>query len=149
MAICGHAVDIATVCLPERPLAFREIRSVLRPSGRLAFHHNRPGGLRVLLDEAQVAAYPGHRALTSRSQRGAGCGDLPSDYAPQREGRLQPPGHPGPSDEGGEDAAADERTSPFPYAERFDEWVTDETAAPGGRQPRRVTGDTDGSRGDI
>ena len=46
--------------------------------------------------------------------------------------RLQPPAHPRPSGEVGEDSAAvDERTSPFPYAESFDEWVADETAAPG------------------
>ena len=60
---------------------------------------------------------------------------------PQRVRRPQRPAHPGPSDEGGEDAPADERTSPFPYAERFDEWVADETTAPGGRQHRHVTGD--------
>ena len=62
---------------------------------------------------------------------------------PLRGRRPQPPAQPGRSDEGGEDAAADERTSPFPYAERFNEWVADETAAPGGRQHRRVPGDTD------
>jgi hypothetical protein len=62
--------------------------------------------------------------------------------APKRGRRLQPPALPSPSDEGGEDAAA-KRTSPFPYAERFGEWVSDETAVPGGRQHRRVTGDTD------
>ncbi len=38
--------------------------------------------------------------------------------------------HPRRSEERGEDAAADERTSPFPYAEDFDEWAADETAAP-------------------
>ena len=45
---------------------------------------------------------------------------------------LQPPAHPRPSEERGEDAATDERTSPFPYAENFEEWVADETTAPGG-----------------
>ena len=44
--------------------------------------------------------------------------------------RLQPPAHPRPSDDGGGDAKADERTSPSPYAEQFDEWVADETAPP-------------------
>jgi hypothetical protein len=29
---------------------------------------------------------------------------------------------------GGDDAAADERASPFPYAESFEAWVDDETA---------------------
>ena len=48
--------------------------------------------------------------------------------------------HPRPSDEDDEDAAADERTSPFPYAEKFDEWVADETAASDGRQNRRDAG---------
>jgi len=62
---------------------------------------------------------------------------------PPRAGRLQPPAHPRPSDEDGEDAGADERTSPFPYAEKFDEWVADETAAPDGRQHRREAGDAD------
>jgi len=44
--------------------------------------------------------------------------------------RPRPPERPRPPDEVGEDAAADTRTSPFPYAERFDEWVADETAPP-------------------
>ena len=56
--------------------------------------------------------------------------------------RLQPPAHPRPSDEGEEDVAADERTSPFPYAEKFDEWVTDETGAPDAEH-RRKAGDAD------
>jgi len=47
------------------------------------------------------------------------------------------PTHARPSDDGGE--GLDERTSPFPYAENFDEWVADETAAPddrsGGTRP--------------
>jgi hypothetical protein len=33
-------------------------------------------------------------------------------------------------DERSEDAGADERTSPSPYAEDFAEWVADETDAP-------------------
>ena len=57
--------------------------------------------------------------------------------------RVPTPAHPRPSDEGEEDAAADERTSPFPYAEKFDEWVADETAASDGRQHRRDTGSRD------
>lgn len=50
------------------------------------------------------------------------------------------PADPRVSDEGDEDLAADGRTSPFPYAEKFDEWVADETAASEGRQDRRDTG---------
>jgi len=38
------------------------------------------------------------------------------------------------------DEAADDRTSPFPYAENFDEWVADETAAPDDPYPRRRPG---------
>ena len=53
------------------------------------------------------------------------------------------PAHPRPSEERGDDAAADERTSPVPYAESFDEWVADETAAPDGRQHRSAAGDAD------
>ena len=56
--------------------------------------------------------------------------------------RLQPPAHPRPSDTLGEDMAADERTSPFPYAEKFDEWVADETGAPDA-EDRREAGDAD------
>lgn len=52
--------------------------------------------------------------------------------------RLQPPGDRRPSDDGAEDAA-DERTSPFPYAENFDEWVADEDAATDGRRRRRTS----------
>ncbi len=62
---------------------------------------------------------------------------------PSSARRLQPPAHPRPSDEDGDDAAADERTSPFPYAEGFDEWVADETAAPDGRLHRSEAGDPD------
>jgi hypothetical protein len=36
--------------------------------------------------------------------------------------------HPRSSDKDAADTVADERSSPFPYAERFDEWVADETA---------------------
>jgi hypothetical protein len=61
---------------------------------------------------------------------------------PPRRRRPQPRAQPGPSDER-DDAATDERTSPFPYAERFDQWVADETTAPDGQQHRQVTGDTD------
>jgi len=43
---------------------------------------------------------------------------------PSRHG-LPAPAHPRRSDDG----TADERASPFPYAENFDEWVADETAA--------------------
>ncbi len=57
--------------------------------------------------------------------------------------RLQPPARSRPSDAGDEDAAADGRTSPFPYAEKFDEWVADETAGSDGRQHRRDTGSRD------
>jgi hypothetical protein len=46
------------------------------------------------------------------------------------------PAHPGPSDEGEEETAADRRTSPFPCAENFDERVADETAASDGRPHR-------------
>ena len=44
---------------------------------------------------------------------------------------LPPPADPrAAGGEGDDDAAPDARTSPFPYAESFDEWVADETAAP-------------------
>ena len=61
---------------------------------------------------------------------------------PSRHG-LPTPAHPRPSDGGDDGATVDERASPFPYAENFDEWVADETAASGGRQHRRVTGSSD------
>ena len=48
-------------------------------------------------------------------------------------------------DERDGDADVDERTSPSPYAEKFDEWVADETAAPDGRQHRREAGSGDES----
>ena len=53
------------------------------------------------------------------------------------------PDLPAPGDEDEEDAAADDRTSPSPYAEKFDEWVADETAATNGRQHRRDTDSRD------
>lgn len=65
------------------------------------------------------------------------------DSVEERErtaGGLQPPAHPCPSEESGEAAAADERTSPFPYAEKFDEWVADETVAPDAGQQQACTG---------
>ena len=46
-----------------------------------------------------------------------------------------------PTDEDGDEAATEE-TSPFPYAENFDEWVADETTAPGGRQRPRDAGES-------
>ncbi len=51
---------------------------------------------------------------------------------PPRARRAPPTAHPRAASEGDDDAAADERTSPFPYAESFDEWVADETAAQDG-----------------
>ena len=76
-----------------------------------------------------------------QNTRGRAGADGPA--ASVEPARVQTPAHPRPSDEGGEDAAADERTSPFPYAEKFDEWVADETAASDGRQHRRETGEAD------
>lgn len=56
--------------------------------------------------------------------------DEPGQRVPRpRVGPVQPLADPRPAGEGDDDAAADERTSPFPYAESFDEWVADETAA--------------------
>jgi hypothetical protein len=52
-------------------------------------------------------------------------------------------GRPGPSQDRGDDAPAD-RTTPFPYAESFGEWVSDETAEPEGRRDRREEGAPDG-----
>ena len=57
---------------------------------------------------------------------------------------LEPTAHPHPSEERDEDSAAEDRTSPFPYAENFEEWVADETAARDGRQHRSAAGDADG-----
>ena len=57
--------------------------------------------------------------------------DPPSTRRPRRPKNARPSG------DGGA-VELDERTSPFPYAERFDEWVADETAAP---DDRSVSGD--------
>ena len=43
--------------------------------------------------------------------------------------RSRPPTHAHPLDGGGVESV-DERTSPFPYAANFDEWVAGETGAP-------------------
>ena len=56
---------------------------------------------------------------------------------------LRPPAHPSASDESDEDPAERKRTSPFPYAESFDEWVADETADPDGRRHDSAAGDAD------
>ena len=50
--------------------------------------------------------------------------------------RFPPTVHPRTSNEDG-DEAANEPTSPFPYAENIDEWVADETADPDERQRPR------------
>ena len=42
-----------------------------------------------------------------------------------------------------EDASADEPTSPFPYADDFDEWVAGETAAPDERRHPSAADDAD------
>lgn len=71
-------------------------------------------------------------------------GEQNSAEEPERTARRpQPPAHPRASEERGEDAAADVRTSPFPYAEDFDEWVADETAAPDAGPHRSAAGDAD------
>ncbi len=82
----------------------------------------------------------GSRRLTEEQNTGE---EPEQTVPPPSVRRLQPPARPRPSDEDGEGAAADERTSPFPYAENFGEWVADETAAPDGRQHRREAGDAD------
>ena len=70
---------------------------------------------------------PGGRRLTEEQN----TADEPGQgVPPPRVRRPRPPAHPRAAAEGGDDAAADERTSPFPYADRFTEWVADETAAP-------------------
>jgi len=58
--------------------------------------------------------------------------DEPGQTVPPPHVRGQPPADPRAAGEGDDDAAPDARTSPFPYAESFDEWVADETAAPDG-----------------
>ena len=57
--------------------------------------------------------------------------------------RLEPPAHPRPSEERGEDSSVDDRTSPFPYAEKFDEWVADEATTADGPH-RSAAGDAEG-----
>ena len=52
---------------------------------------------------------------------------------------LRPSSHPRQSEAREEDGAADERTSPSPYAESFAEWVADETA-PDSREGNRRDG---------
>ena len=70
---------------------------------------------------------PGSRRLKEEHN----TADAPGQTVPPpRVGPVQPLADPRPAGEGDDDAAADERTSPFPYAESFDEWVADETAAP-------------------
>jgi hypothetical protein len=44
------------------------------------------------------------------------------------------------SAEDADETVADERTSPFPYAEKFDEWVADETAPDEGQRRRKPGG---------
>ena len=65
-------------------------------------------------------------------------GDEPEPTVPSPSSRrLKPPAPPRPSRGGGEDAAPEERTAPFPYAEKFEDWVADETAAPEGQPESR------------
>jgi hypothetical protein len=59
---------------------------------------------------------------------------------PPRPGRLPPPPHPRSSDEDADETGAEQRTSPFPYAEKFDEWVADETASDGQRHRSQAEG---------
>lgn len=54
---------------------------------------------------------------------------------PPAPGRRPPAAHPRSSDQEADEARADERTAPFPYAEKFGEWVADETD-PNRRQQR-------------
>jgi hypothetical protein len=58
--------------------------------------------------------------------------------APPRPGRLRPPPRPRSSDAGIDESGDYERTSPSPYAEKFDEWVADETDSKA-RENRRRT----------
>ena len=73
-----------------------------------------PPGSRRLTDEQNTADEPGQTVT------------------PPRGRRLQATADPRAADKRDDDPAADERTSPFPYAESFDEWVADETAAQDG-----------------
>ena len=68
--------------------------------------------------------------------------DHTDELEPTERG-LDPPADPRASEERGEDASADDRTSPFPYAEKFGEWVADEAAAFDGPH-RTVARDADG-----
>ena len=63
----------------------------------------------------------------------------PTDPSPSVR-PLPPSSHPRQSEARDEDGAADERTSPSPYAESFAEWVADETA-PDGQKGHREAGD--------
>lgn len=60
--------------------------------------------------------------------------DHTDELEPTERG-LEPPADPRPSEERGEDASAGDRTSPFPYAEKFGEWVADETTTADGPHP--------------
>lgn len=65
------------------------------------------------------------------------AGDEPQPTVPSPSPRrLRPSEPPRPSDEAGGDPAPKERTSPFPYAEKFEDWVADE-AAPDGQPGSR------------
>ena len=48
--------------------------------------------------------------------------------------------------DGGGAEEPDERTSPFPYAEHFEEWVADETAAPENSRASRPPAPVDGEQ---
>lgn len=72
-----------------------------------------PPGSRRLTDEQNTADEPGQTVT------------------PPRGRRLQATADPRAADKRDDDPAADERTSPFPYADRFEEWVADETTAEG------------------
>lgn len=56
---------------------------------------------------------------------------------PPRARPPEPPAHSRADEEHGNDAEEDERTLPFPYAGRFEEWVADETEASETPQHRR------------
>jgi hypothetical protein len=48
------------------------------------------------------------------------------------QGRPLP--YPRSPDQPGDDTSEEERASPFPYADNFEEWVEDETASEAGQQ---------------
>ena len=79
---------------------------------------------------------PGSRRLKEEQN----TADEPGQTVPPPHVRGQLPADPRAAGEGDDDAAPDARTSPFPYAESFDEWVADETAAPDDPYPRRRPG---------